>query len=80
MPWPVTRIRISITRWLPESSYQRLGLTLVVLAMVPVVLNVGSLATLVGLLVLLWAMIGFETWRYAEMRKQLATIISTGVP
>ena len=52
-------------------NYQRLWLALFLLAMVPVVGSVVSLATLAGVLVLLWAMIGFETWRYGERRMQL---------
>ncbi len=52
-------------------NYNRLVVALILLAMVPVVRNVVSLTTLAGVLVLLWAMIGFETWRYGEVRMQL---------
>lgn len=50
---------------------QRLGLALVLLVLVPVIGDLVSQAALVGILVLLWVMIGFETWRYGERRMQL---------
>jgi hypothetical protein len=52
-------------------NYQRLGLAVVLLALVPVATQLPSLVTLAGVTGLFWLLIGFETRRYSERRTQL---------
>ena len=52
-------------------NYQRLLLAVVLLALIPVATEIPALATLVGVNVLLWAMIAYETARYDERRYRL---------
>jgi low temperature requirement protein LtrA len=52
-------------------NVQRLGLALVLLALVPVALRASALATLAGVDALLWAMIAYETATYDERRYSL---------
>ena len=52
-------------------NVQRLGLALVLLALVPVALRTSSLTTLGGVVALLWAMIAYETATYDEGRYRL---------
>jgi low temperature requirement protein LtrA len=50
---------------------QRLLLAVLLLALIPVATTIPSLATLAGVNVLLWAMIGYETANYDERRYRL---------
>jgi low temperature requirement protein LtrA len=50
---------------------QRLGLALVLLALVPAALETPALATLAGVTAALWAMIAYETATYDERRQRL---------
>jgi low temperature requirement protein LtrA len=50
---------------------QRLALAVLLLALIPLATVVPALATLAGVDVLLWAMIGYETANYDERRYQL---------
>jgi low temperature requirement protein LtrA len=50
---------------------QRLALALLLLALIPVAMEVSALVTVIGINVLIWGMIGFETSRYGENRYQL---------
>jgi len=52
-------------------NYQRLLLAVVLFALIPVATEIPALATLVGVNVLLWAMIAYETARYDERRYRL---------
>ena len=52
-------------------NVQRLGLALVLLALVPAALHVPALATLAGVTAALWAMIAYETATYDERRHRL---------
>jgi len=52
-------------------NVQRLGLALVLWALVPVALRTSSLTTLAGVVALLWAMIAYETATYDEGRYRL---------
>ena len=52
-------------------NVQRLGLALVLWALVPVALRTPSLTTLAGVVALLWAMIAYETATYDEGRYRL---------
>jgi hypothetical protein len=52
-------------------NVQRLGLALVLWALVPVALRTSSLTTLAGVVALLWAMIAYETATYDERRYRL---------
>jgi low temperature requirement protein LtrA len=52
-------------------NYQRLLLAVVLFALIPVATEIPALATLVGVDVLLWAMIAYETARYDERRYRL---------
>ncbi len=52
-------------------NYQRLILAFVLLAVIPVVGSLDSLATLAGVTTMLWVMVAFETWRYGERRTLL---------
>ncbi|HEY4401084.1 MAG TPA: low temperature requirement protein A [Acidimicrobiia bacterium] len=50
---------------------QRLLLAVLLLALIPIATTIPSLATLAGVNVLLWAMIGYETANYDERRYRL---------
>jgi low temperature requirement protein LtrA len=50
---------------------QRLLLALVLFALIPVAMEVPGLVTSLGVNVLIWAMIAYETYRYDERRYQL---------
>lgn len=52
-------------------NVQRLGLALVLVALVPVALEAPALATLAGVTAVLWAMIAYETATYDERRQRL---------
>ncbi|HEY8216660.1 MAG TPA: low temperature requirement protein A, partial [Acidimicrobiia bacterium] len=52
-------------------NWQRFTLAVVLLALIPLALEVSALATLVGVDVLLWLMISYETARYDERRYRL---------
>jgi low temperature requirement protein LtrA len=52
-------------------NWQWLGLAVVLLAAVPFVRDVPSLATLAGVTVLLWIMVAYETSTYGEERARL---------
>ena len=52
-------------------NWLRLGLAVVLLAAVPFVRDVPSLATLAGVTVLLWIMVAYETSTYGEERARL---------
>jgi hypothetical protein len=52
-------------------NVQRLGLALVLWALVPVALRTSSLTTLTGVVALPWAMIAYETATYDEGRYRL---------
>jgi low temperature requirement protein LtrA len=61
-------LRLRNTRTL---NYQRLGLAVVLLALVPVATLLPSLVALAGVTGLFWLLIGFETQRYGERRTRL---------
>jgi low temperature requirement protein LtrA len=52
-------------------NWQRLGLALLLLALVPAALETPALATLAGVTAALWAMIAYETATYDERRQRL---------
>jgi low temperature requirement protein LtrA len=52
-------------------NYQRLLLAVVLFALIPVATEIPALATLIGVNVLLWTMIAYETARYDERRYRL---------
>lgn len=52
-------------------NVQRLGLALVLLALVPAALHVPALATLAGVTAALWALVAYETAMYDERRHRL---------
>jgi low temperature requirement protein LtrA len=47
---------------------QRLGLGLVLIGLIPVAHRVDAVVTLAGVTVLVWAMVAYETTRFAEVR------------
>jgi low temperature requirement protein LtrA len=59
---------------------ERLAVALVLLALIPVALETTALTTLVGAVVLLWAMIAYETSSYDERRYQLRHGLAMDVP
>jgi low temperature requirement protein LtrA len=62
-------------------SPTRLGLALVLLAMIPVAVHVDALVALIGTNVLLWAMIGYETrFVYDDRRYLLRHGLETDIP
>lgn len=52
-------------------NWQRLGVAVVLVAAVPAVGEVPSLATLAGVVAVLWIMVAYETSSYGEARAQL---------
>jgi low temperature requirement protein LtrA len=52
-------------------SVTRLGLAIILLALMPLAVEVGSLVTLAIVNVLIWAMIAYETTGYGEVRYRL---------
>ncbi|MDQ3945411.1 MAG: hypothetical protein M3357_09730, partial [Actinomycetota bacterium] len=52
-------------------NVQRLLLGLAMLALIPLATSVPALASLAGVTVLLWTMIGYETATYDERRHRL---------
>ncbi|HSJ61014.1 MAG TPA: low temperature requirement protein A [Jiangellaceae bacterium] len=52
-------------------NWERLGLAVILVAAVPAVGDVPSLATLVGVVALMWIMVAYETSRYGEARTRL---------
>jgi low temperature requirement protein LtrA len=52
-------------------NWQRLALAVLLFALIPLALEVSALATLIGVDVLLWLMISYETARYDDRRYRL---------
>jgi low temperature requirement protein LtrA len=61
-------------------NVQRLGLACLLFALIPVAMTIPALATLIGVNVLLWAMIGYETAKYDERRYRLRHGLEVDVP